>query len=310
MTSSTGTDPHPEVSEISDYSEGLLPADRSAIVARHLAECAICADVLQSLEEIRGLLGTLPKAQRMPSDIAERIDAALAAEALLDSTRPDVPRETSSSASPSHPPLPGAVDVSRGTSTGPSGHAEAPSGPGGRARADGRGPGRRRRRGILAAASALGVLLVGGAVYAAASGGGTSNGASDSARQNVAGAAGTVGDQVRNLLAQAGGDRAGTAPVAPENTNRGNTPMMQPNGGGVGGTHPASPAQVPACVLRATHRTQPPLAAGRETFQGTQSYLVVLPHPNDESRVDAFIVNAACSRTSPGTVLFQGTYPR
>jgi hypothetical protein len=87
-TTGSGTDPHPEVAEISDLIEGLLPPGRGADVREHIAGCALCTDVLGSLEEIRGLLGTLPGPQRMPADIAGRIDAALAAEALLDATLP------------------------------------------------------------------------------------------------------------------------------------------------------------------------------------------------------------------------------
>lgn len=322
MTSTAGTDPHPEVAEISDFSEGLLPAGRSAAVARHLDGCTVCSDVLRSLEEIRGLLGTLPGPQRMPTDIAGRIDAALAAEALLDATRPDVPRGTSASASSSG-------DVPRETSAGPSGSSRwsgpgstggrdgdsrGPGGPGGRRPADG-GPGRRRRRGILAAASALGVLLVGGAVYAATTGGGgESGGAQDQARQKTAGAAASIGNRVHDLLAQAGGPRPGTGggPVTPGTSGgHGDTPMLQPNTSGQpSGPRTASPVRVPDCVLKATHRSQPPLAADLEVFHGTQSYLVVFPDQQDASKVDAFVVNASCSSTSPGTVLFQGTYPR
>ena len=89
MTSTTDTAGHPDVAEISDLTEGLLPPSRTADVRRHLDECELCADVHASLEEIRGLLGTLPGPPRMPADVAGRIDAALAAEALLNATAPD-----------------------------------------------------------------------------------------------------------------------------------------------------------------------------------------------------------------------------
>ena len=89
MTSTTDTAGHPDVAEISDLTEGLLPPSRTADVRRHLDGCALCADVYASLEEIRGLLGTLPGPPRMPADIAGRIDAALAAEALLNATAPE-----------------------------------------------------------------------------------------------------------------------------------------------------------------------------------------------------------------------------
>ena len=68
MTSTTDTAEHPDVAEISDLTEGLLPPSRTADVRRHLDECELCADVHASLEEIRGLLGTLPGPPRMPDD--------------------------------------------------------------------------------------------------------------------------------------------------------------------------------------------------------------------------------------------------
>ncbi|MFB6699667.1 anti-sigma factor family protein, partial [Streptomyces rubiginosohelvolus] len=82
MTPTPDLAQHPEVSEISDLTEGLLTPSRTAEVQQHLAECDLCAEVRDSLEEIRGLLGTMPDPEPMPEDIAARIDAALAAEAL------------------------------------------------------------------------------------------------------------------------------------------------------------------------------------------------------------------------------------
>jgi anti-sigma factor RsiW len=86
VTSTTDTAGHPDIDELSDLTEGLLPPSRAADVRRHLDGCALCADVHASLSEIRGLLGTLPGPSHMPDDVATRIDAALAAEALLDAT--------------------------------------------------------------------------------------------------------------------------------------------------------------------------------------------------------------------------------
>ncbi|MCZ9340155.1 zf-HC2 domain-containing protein, partial [Streptomyces sp. TRM76130] len=83
MSSTTDMARHPDVAEISDLAEGLLPPSRSMEVRRHLDACELCADVHASLGGIRGLLGTLPGPLRMPDDVVCRIDAALAAEALL-----------------------------------------------------------------------------------------------------------------------------------------------------------------------------------------------------------------------------------
>ncbi|MGW8377771.1 zf-HC2 domain-containing protein [Streptomyces sp. ODS28] len=92
------TDEHPEVAEISALAEGLLSPERSSDVRAHLADCALCADVRTSLDEIRDVLGTLPGPPAMPAELAGRIDAALAAEALLDSTAPEDGAESAAEA--------------------------------------------------------------------------------------------------------------------------------------------------------------------------------------------------------------------
>lgn len=156
MTSTTDKAEHPDVAEISDLTEGLLSPTRTEDVRQHLDGCALCTDVYDSLEEIRSLLGTLPGPVRMPDDVAERIDAALAAEALLSAAVPDeapdaeadrahVSRETSTAS----------------TATSPSGHPRGVTGPGRSHRAR-RG---RRRTALLgtafaAAALGLGAILV------------------------------------------------------------------------------------------------------------------------------------------------------
>ncbi|MFJ9176900.1 anti-sigma factor family protein [Streptomyces sp. NPDC102360] len=141
MTSTTDTAEHPEVTEISELAEGLLPPTRTADVQQHLDGCALCADVLASLEEIRGTLGAVSAPPpRMPEEIASRIDAALAFEGG---------RETG--------------PVSRETSTPtdrPAGHPHGTTGPGRKARGN-----RRRTGAVLGAvltvtAIGVGVLLI------------------------------------------------------------------------------------------------------------------------------------------------------
>ncbi|MEU0100807.1 hypothetical protein ABZ174_20205, partial [Streptomyces sp. NPDC006267] len=107
VTSTADTAQHPEVSEISDLTEGLLPPSRAVEVRQHLARCDLCSEVQGSLEEIRGLLGTMPAPEPMPEDIAARIDAALAAEALSPPAADEpvvVSRETTTrGGTPTHP---------------------------------------------------------------------------------------------------------------------------------------------------------------------------------------------------------------
>lgn len=66
---------------LADFLEGLLPADDEARVATHLERCATCARARDVLVDVGVLLrqaGSEPVS--MPPDVAERLDAALAAE--------------------------------------------------------------------------------------------------------------------------------------------------------------------------------------------------------------------------------------
>ncbi|CAG7651563.1 anti-sigma factor family protein [Actinacidiphila bryophytorum] len=300
MTSTTGHGPHPDVMEIADLAEGILPSERAAEIRAHVESCGECGEVLASLQEIRGLLGELPDPEPMPADVAARIDAALAAETAGAAASPHVPRETSLPA----PRGGAAADVSRGTSapagppSAPAGRPSAPTGPG-------RGRGRRRAL-LFVAASAATALALTGTVYELASHSGSHRMNSDSSAERKASAQGgdsspSVGDEVAQLLEGASG-KTGNGGVT--------SPMLSPHGDtrvtGPGGTV----ITVPGCVLQATQRTQRPLAAGREPYQGLDSYLVVLPDPADPARVDAFVVSAACTADTPGRVLFQDSYPR
>ncbi|MFF4318519.1 hypothetical protein [Streptomyces sp. NPDC001568] len=356
MNPTTGTIRHPEVSEISDLTEGLLSPSRGAEVRRHLGECSLCADVLASLQEIRGLLGTLPGPPRMPSAIAGRIDAALAAEALLDSTgsrtagpasappsgrsrsNADVPRETPSDETRITEERIAEARTAGTTPTGvsretppegsdhtpgrrPSGHPSGSTGPG-RRRA-------RRRIAIFAgltgaAACALAVFLVNGLTGNPSDNPATAaRGDSSAAAERSPGTGYTaqgLQDSVRRLLAA--GDTGNTgntaktgdavqSPPAATNKTMGleNTPGLAPSDRQ--GAAEANP--VPPCVQQATGRADAPLAGDRGTYEGTDVYLVVLPHPGDPALVDAYVVPAACADTppkAPGTPLLTRTYPR
>ncbi|MER5727656.1 hypothetical protein ABT084_04735 [Streptomyces sp. NPDC002138] len=306
-TGVTGTIRHPDVSEISDLTEGLLPPARMSEVQRHLSECALCADVLASLEEIRSLLGTLPGPPRMPVDIAGRIDAALAAEALLDA-RPPAPQPLATPLStPEHPTAP---DVSRETSPAVRAPAGRPAGP--------TGPGRRRARRRIAvltglagaAACALGVFLFTGLP--------TSPSHDASARKDAASAlaepkaAGEYSAQnLRSTVQQLLTEGKANGQSAKEAQSPG--PQNVAPGGGIAPGDRRTPAAVPECVQEGTGRQDPPLATGQGSYQGTPVYLVVLPHPGDAERVDAYLIGSACADTpgsGPGAVLLTSTYPR
>ncbi|MGW8779587.1 anti-sigma factor family protein [Streptomyces sp. NPDC055796] len=318
MTPTTGTIRHPDVSEISDLTEGLLSPVRSGEVRRHLGDCPLCADVLASLEEIRGLLGTLPGPPRMPSDVAGRIDAALAAEALLDSTAP-----RAEAAAPVSDVSPGAPPEVAGGGTSPA----APSAPGtGRPAghpAGATGPGRRRARRRIAviaglagaAACALGVFLAGNLLGS----GSPDTAARRSATSTAAASPGDgtytaqgLQDNVRRLLAS--GPGAKTAPQEEQQNTYGlEKSTTPPPGMPPGDGNRTTASSVPACVQEATGRPDTPLAAEQGSYQGTEVYLLVLPHPGDSARVDAYLVGAACRNAGSGSLdkpLLTRTYPR
>ncbi|MGG2461873.1 anti-sigma factor family protein [Streptomyces sp. RGM 3693] len=317
MTSTTGAGEHPEVSEISDLTDGLLSPSRTADLRDHLAGCALCEDVFASLEEIRGLLGRLPGPTRMPADIAERIDAALAAEALLDSStaerKPLVSRETA--------PSPGSVSretsnadaaVSRETSAQTPLRAAASAPPIGRGRgASGPGrqtPGRRSSRSrrwpriLLGTAAAAAVLGVGGLLIQSAGTSGVQATKQDSS-STVSGrtpaglTAATLGSDVHKLLATK------KAQQTPEIGTRSSpeTPLR------------GEADTVPSCVRQGIGRTEKPLASTRSVYEGKDAFLVVLPHPSDPKSVSAYVVTASCISTSPpapGKVLLTHSYQR
>ncbi|MFD7200300.1 anti-sigma factor family protein [Streptomyces sp. NPDC059893] len=309
MTSTTDTAEHPEIDEISDLTEGLLSPSRTEEVREHLNSCELCADVHASLEEIRGTLGTLPGPVHMPADIAGRIDAALAAEALLDTKTPAVTEDEAEAQSASL--------VSRETTPAdspttpadrPSGHPRAATGPGrgGRART-------RRRRGaalgavFTAAAIGLGVLLL-------QNGGGTPTGAPESGTPRQASSALSFSEnklesQVQNLLTEESSAPSDSSTSKPSvdiqqsgpKTPRENSPMR------------GKTVVVPDCIQRGTGRQTPALAIERGDYKGTTAYLVVLPHASDPAQVSAYVIDATCVKqpsSAPGKLLLTHSYTR
>lgn len=293
MTSSTDTAGHPDVAEISDLTEGLLPDARTADVRRHLDDCELCADVHASLEEIRGLLGTASGPTRMPADVAGRIDAALAAEALLQSTAPDavnVPAPVES------------AHVSRETSPTadrPSGHARSAStGPGRKERKRGS----RRRAAVLGTAFAVAALGLGSVLITSLNNGKASN-------ENQAAPADTFStDTLKADVSQLlGSGRSAT----------GGSRSPQDDMGAA--TEPGDKQPfikklpfVPACVQKGIPTQGSALATKDGVYKGKDALLVVLPDPSDSNRVTAFIMDASCVKTPTSTakILLKQSYAR
>ncbi|MGQ4382121.1 anti-sigma factor family protein [Streptomyces sp. SAS_270] len=324
MTSTTDTAGHPDVAEISDLTEGLLPPSRSADVRQHLDGCDLCADMYESLEEIRGLLGTLPGPTRMPDDVAGRIDAALAAEALLNATVPahgsearedraSVSRETSAagvspgpadSASSSSPAS--SSSTSSTSAERPSGHPRGTTGPG-RPQRVRRG---RRRVAVLGTAFTAAALGLGALLLQTMSDDTPGKPSKTSAQQpgsKVMFSEGKLGTQVGDLLAKGKNTRSGTAkPWGIKSHDTG----AESNGVDTLNT-PA--VHVPECVQQGINSNAAVLAAEKGTYKGTSAYLVVLPDESDNARVTAYVVDATCTKqatAAPGKVLLTRSYPR
>lgn len=308
MTTTTGTTEHPDVSEISDLTEGLLSPSRSVELREHLDGCSLCAEVYESLEEIRGLLGSLPGPPRMPADVAARIDAALAAEALLSATAPDpltadgtadVSRETSPAAAT-------APDAPRTDRTDrPAGHPRAATGPGRTHR-------QRRRRGAILGAvfgtAAIGVSVLLFQTVSLSGGDNASSYKSDAgagaAKSDGAAFSGTgIQERVHSLLKPTPATDEPRVAEGQDSTKEGPSASESPR----------LMQQVPPCIQQGTGRTDSPLAAERGTYKGTDAFLLVLSDPTDGGLVEAYVIDAACVDNIPpvkGELLLSQSYPR
>ncbi|MFC9683120.1 anti-sigma factor family protein [Streptomyces sp. NPDC056948] len=306
MTSTTDMAGHPDVAEISDLSEGILPPSRSTDVRRHLDDCELCADVYASLEEIRGLLGTLPGPPRMPADVAGRIDAALAAEALLNATEPEAAEE----AAPVSAPRSASEDdsgarVSRETST----PADRPAG---RPRSSTTGPGRkertrngRRRIAVLGTVFTVAALGLGSVLLSSL---GDNKPPHDTAGGRQATAADTFSEgklekQVTDLLAENQSEEGGDS----------RTPLGAATAPGSNHPRVLREPTVPGCVRDGIGRKDAALAVENGRYQGKKAMLVLLPNASDATRVTAYVVDATCvdhqASTAGGKVLLERSYP-
>lgn len=306
MTATTDTAGHPDVAEISDLTEGLLSPSRTADVQRHLEQCELCADVYASLEEIRDLLGVVPGPPRMPADVAGRIDAALAAEALLNATAPDdtaaAPRARETL------PVSGAHDsahVSRETSA----TADRPVG---HARSSTAGPGRKNRKkagrrkvAVLSAAFTAAALGLGSVLLTSLMGGGAGPTADGGQTATDTFSAAKLETQVADLLAK-------------NESSPGSSQKPDRSLGTQGGPDTKSPQilreiTVPECVRKGIGRDDLALATEEGVYKGKNALLVVLPHATNDSRVTVYVMDATCVRHPSSTkakILLQESYAR
>ncbi|MFK0128778.1 anti-sigma factor family protein [Streptomyces rubiginosohelvolus] len=321
MTPTPDLAQHPEVSEISDLTEGLLTPSRTAEVQQHLAECDLCAEVRDSLDEVRGLLGTMPDPEPMPEDIAARIDAALAAEALRTPSTENEPVVVSRETTTDDNAMPNRTATGSASVTGSTAAPDRPAGRSSAATGPGRRPARRRRRTVVLG-TAFGAAVIGMSVFflqslspsGDAAKSVTDGGVSAADSSAPAYADGTLEAQVRDLL----GDKAsqqspGAKKVPPEADTKSSSEALTPEAEPSRSPMQAPVVAVPPCVQKATGRTTPALALDEGTYRGTDAYLVVLPHTSDSSRVQAYVVASSCVDTAPessGQLLLTRSYNR
>lgn len=308
MTSTTDTAGHPDVAEISDLTEDLLPPDRSADVRRHLDECASCADVYATLEEIQGLLGSERVAERMPDDVAARIDAALAAEAPPAGQDYAAPLDLGDADAVGH--------VSRETSTSvdhltdhpsdrPAGRPRAATGPG---RKDKRG--RRRGRLVLGAVLTAAVLGAGSLVLASLGDNGDHTTAHATPTASAEAFSGdSVQHQVNALLTPTKELKRGSGRPRLNSDGGSRTPGSTdgPN------TFIQTAVPVPDCVRQALRQNSDVLGARTGTYAGKAAYLVVVADAQDSKHATAYVIDAACLHRQPataGTVLLKQSVTR
>ncbi|MDI6514939.1 hypothetical protein QMA61_01885 [Streptomyces coelicoflavus] len=259
---------HPDVVEISDLAEGILPSARTTDVRRHLESCALCADVYASLEEVQDLLGTLPPPTAMPDDVAARIDAALAAE-----------------------PQPGVADdahVSRETSTPvgrPAGHPRHSStGPG---RKD-RRRGGRRRIAVLGAVAAAAAIGLGSVIVSSLTGGSQSEDTAQGQQTALADtfSEGHLKEKVTGLVADGSAQNGSRTPRS--------FGMESENGGETAENHVFKQPTVPECVRKGIGRDDAAIATEQGVYKGKEALLVVMPDAANDTRVTAYIVESTC----------------
>ncbi|WP_030938927.1 anti-sigma factor family protein [Streptomyces sp. NRRL S-646] len=304
MTSTTDMAGHPDVAEISDLTEGLLPPSRTADVRRHLDECELCADVYTSLEEIRGLLGSVPGPTRMPAAVAGRIDAALAAEALLNATAPEVMDAPELvGASRSTDDAGDSARVSRETSATadrPAGHSRAATtGPGRKQRKKGG----RRRVAILGTVFTVAALGFGSVLLTSLNDGkppaSEAQGRKSATEDTFSEA--KLEDQVTGLLKSQSPDSGSHAPHSLGVEGGTNQPKV------------FKAPTVPDCVRNGIGRTDPALAAKPGTYKRTDVLLVVMSDASASTKVTAYIVDASCvshASTVKAKVLLTHSYTR
>lgn len=294
---------------LADYREGLLSRRRAARVAAHLSGCPRCAETDGQLAGVTTILASSP-VPPMPAGLADRIEAALAAEAASraageasHAAAAGAVREDAHS-----PPANGLAGVGRGDAGG--GHARQP------------GPSRARppRRSWLTprvAVAAAAVVVIAGGGYGVAqllsqstnTGAGSSTAAGSPAEHGLAGSgsgsSGAAGSRMAPSATTIGNlhvVKSGThyqqqqlASQARGVLGRYGRPQPGPKSGGnshLPGSSGTTFASLPACVQRVSGGHIPKLV-DLASFEGQQAAVIMLPAAQHQVRV--VVVGPGCS---------------
>ena len=157
-------------------------------------------------------------------------------------------------------------------------------------------------KGLLVTASVT-VLGFGGYLFHSLSVGGGASSITDAASDaggSTAQSHQNIQDRVHELL--------GAAPAA-----SGESSMHAFGSGKDLSPYQSTSTALPECVKQGIGRSEDPLAFDRGTYEDTDSFLVLLPDTADPAKVDGYVVDASCTKSTPasaGKVLSKDTYAR
>jgi hypothetical protein len=243
----------------------------------------------------------------MPADVAGRIDAALAAEALLNAMAPDgIDQPKLAGATRSVSGADDSAHVSRETSA-------TSDRPAGHARSSTTGPGRKERKkvgrrkvAVLSAAFTAAALGLGSVLLTSLMGGGGAGPSADGGQTSAdTFSAAKLEKQVSDLLAK-------------RESSPGSSRAPEPSLGVEGGPDTKSTQilreiTVPECVRKGIGRDDAALAAEEGVYEGKDALLVVLRDATDITRVTAYVMDATCVKQPSSTtakVLLKDSYTR
>jgi hypothetical protein len=284
------------VAQTADGSPARSGADDPA--ADHLAQCPDCTAAVRTQLAVRSLLRTQPDPGPMPSDVADRIDAALASAATDSVATSMTPGKAAGRSDPADDPA--------SSTGGPIGTVLPME------------PARERRLARLSPATVrVGKVLVGVAAAALIAGGGyaalhtsPNSSAASSAKDKSSGsslAAGAAAPQAsRPVQVQASGTAYTKANIVAKVTS-----LMATSAQAGGVTRPApdaaaestltTPAGLHACLQALDAGNAQPLLVDLATFDGKPAAVLVLP---DGTGREVWVVSRSCAGTNDGTAYY------